>query len=72
MRVSSKRIIKFITVAVSIVLSFSLLSTVNAASSNVSMGVMLEDGVVFPIVEETALGKIVNTPCNTEIIYNSG
>ncbi|MBO60215.1 MAG: hypothetical protein CL440_08450, partial [Acidimicrobiaceae bacterium] len=72
MRFSSKRIIKFITVAASIVLSFSLLSTVNAASSTVSMGVMLEDGVVFPIVEETALGKIVTTPCNTEIVYKSG
>ena len=72
MRFSSKRITRSFAVTISIVLSVSVINTLPATGSTASMGAMVENGILFPIVKQTNLGKIVTTPCNTEIVYNGG
>ena len=72
MKLSSKLFSRYLLTTISIIFSISLVATVSAASSTSSLGAIVENGVIFPVVENTKLGKIVTTPCNTEIIHNGG
>ncbi len=72
MKSSSKLFSRYLISTLSIVFSFSLVSTVSAGGSTSSLGAIVENGVIFPIVENTELGKIVTTPCNTEIVHTGG
>ena len=72
MKSSSKLFTRYLLPALSIIFSISLITTVSATASTPPLGVIVENGIIFPIVENTDLGKIVTTPCNTEIIHNGG
>ena len=63
---------RYLLTTLSVIFSISLLPAVSAAGSTSSLGALVENGVIFPIVEKTEWGKIVTTPCNTEIIHNGG
>ena len=63
---------RYLLTTLSVIFSISLLPAVSAAGSTSSLGALVENGVIFPIVEDTEWGKIVTTPCNTEIIHNGG
>ena len=63
---------RYLLTTLSVIFSISLLPAVSAAGSTSSLGALVENGVIFPIVENTEWGKIVTTPCNTEIIHNGG
>jgi len=72
MKLSSKVFSRYFLTTLSVIFSISLVGTLSAGGSTSSLGAILENGVIFPIIEDTELGKIVTTPCNTEIIHNSG
>ena len=63
---------RYLLTTLSVIFSISLLPAVSAAGSTSSLGALVENGVIFPIVENTEWGKIVTTPCNAEIIHNGG
>ena len=63
---------RYLLTTLSVIFSISLLPAVSAAGSTSSLGALVENGVIFPIVEDTEWGKIVTTPCNAEIIHNGG
>ena len=63
---------RYLLMTLSVIFSISLLPAVSAAGSTSSLGALVENGVIFPIVENTEWGKIVTTPCNAEIIHNGG
>ncbi|MFL3011944.1 MAG: N-acetylmuramoyl-L-alanine amidase, partial [Acidimicrobiales bacterium] len=70
MKSSSKLFTRYLLPTLSIIFSISLITTVSATASTPPLGAILENGIIFPIVENTDLGKIVTTPCNTEIVHN--
>ena len=70
MRSFSKLVFRYLLTIVSVIFSISIIAIVPASSSTTSLGVVVENGVIFPIVQNTELGRIVTTPCNTEIIHN--
>ena len=70
MRSFSKVVFRYLLTIVSFIFSISIIAIVPASSSTTSLGVVVENGVIFPIVQNTELGRIVTTPCNTEIIHN--
>ena len=72
MKLSSKLFSRYLLTTLSIIFPISLVATASAAGSTSSLGAIVENGVIFPIVENTELGKIVTTPCNTEIVNNDG
>ena len=70
MKSSSKLFTRYLLPTLSIIFSISLITTVSATASTPPLGAIVENGIIFPIVENTDLGKIVTTPCNTEIVHN--
>ena len=72
MKLYSKLFSRYLLTFISIVFSISLVGTNSAVGSTSSLGAIIENGVIFPILDNTELGKIVTTPCNTEIIHNGG
>ena len=63
---------RYLLTTLSVIFSISLLPAVSATGSTSSLGALVENGVIFPIDENTEWGKKVTTPCNAEIIHNGG
>ncbi|MDC0234226.1 N-acetylmuramoyl-L-alanine amidase [Acidimicrobiia bacterium] len=70
MKPFSKLASRYLLTTLSIIFSISLLGNVSASGSTASLGAVVENNLIFPIVQNTELGRIVTTPCNTEIIHN--
>ena len=72
MKLYSKLFSRYLLPVLSIIFSISLVGTVSAVGLTPPLGSIVENGIIFPIAENTELGKIVTTPCNTEIVHNGG
>ena len=70
MKPFSKLASRYLLTTLSIIFSISVLGNVSASGSTASLGAVVENNLIFPIVQNTELGRIVTTPCNTEIIHN--
>ena len=69
MKLASKRTLTCVLIS-SFIFTLLTNATVASADANSRNGAVIENGVIFPIVEKLPLGQIVTTPCNVEIVHN--